>query len=609
MFNDEDHLVRWMRRREQLHAALFRHLPPGDASQLEYALAGRRAFSEDEVAQMWRQAAATQRVADHVNHVYVHVPFCKSICHFCNYRRLRPSHPDLLRAWLDRLRSSLETLAPALRGHTFHTIYVGGGTPSVLPAPMVEELVGLLDAHLRFVPNSGRYVEMDPAVVSKAKVDAFVRRGFTHFSFGVQTFNREVNLAHNRGPQDQVMVARRVDMLRDLGVAGISFDFLLGLAGTEPEQLLEDIESALRDQAPRWVDIFFLTPTDGYLARHFNGSHEAFWEHQRRFREVMPAGLEDLAKRYGYEVGGSPGHAFILSRRGASWGGRGLPAVFDQLAVRFQRSPPSSGVGRRLFDWFNRRHRLPAYVYTQEISGQDAPLNLLGLGMSARTRIFGQAVLTYHDPSDDPASSGSAHYVGATTSLSHECRGYLLRVLRNNQWIDEATVQRLFGGELAAVIPQAIGAWEALGRFETKKGKLRLRPDDRGGDQDALLYLFPDEMLEREIARVRNMDLSAAALSRLLAPMGLGSEVAAGWVLAELQDHGVVLSRAGQRVLARFAPRLDQGLGIDVVIEGEAEGCEEVLLAQLVANGADQLGLQPMDGELAVRGEPARTPR
>ena len=589
-----DSVEAWMTRRERLHSALYRQMPHGDASQLEYALAGRRRFEEVDVAEMWERAGHTQRLDQHLNHVYVHVPFCKSICDFCNYRRLRPSHPDLLRRWLDRFRQSVQTLAPALKAHTFHTIYVGGGTPSVLPAPLVEEFLDLLDTNLNFARGSGRYVEMDPAVVSEAKVKAFVKHGFTHFSFGVQTFDKAINVAHNRGPQDHEMVSKRVRLLRKLGIAGVSFDFLLGLAGTTPDQILADIERALKEQHPRWIDVFFLTPTENYVGLHFGGSHEAFWEHERPFAEQVPDALRELGLRYGYEVHGSAGHTLTLMRQGTRFGIPGLGTALDEVMLRVERNPPKSRVGQAIFDKLNRQYRLPAYNYTQEVSGQSAPLNLLGLGYSARTRIFGEAVLTYHDPDDDPMSEGAAHYVGATTDLEHECRSYLLRVLRDHQWIDTSLVRDLFGYDVHDLVPKAIDAWRRLDRLEKKGARIRLRPADREADQNPLLFLYPSSLLEREIARVRNMDMGPNVVANLIAPLALGSEVD-GWEVVGIEHALVLLERDGVRSSVRLRPALEGTMGVELAHDQGMNAVAAVLRANLSHNGAASMGLKQVD--------------
>ena len=72
-----------------------------DASRLAYLRGPLHVVTEKEVAALWADAIANPSVEGETrNNIYIHVPFCKSICSFCNYERLRPSHPDLLKSWL-----------------------------------------------------------------------------------------------------------------------------------------------------------------------------------------------------------------------------------------------------------------------------------------------------------------------------------------------------------------------------------------------------------------------------------------------------------------------------------------------------------------------------
>src|SRR5512143_4049979 len=91
------------RRALQEHFAGFGVLP--DASRLAYILGPQRSWTTEDVSRMWAEALATPVGGgiDTLNNVYIHVPFCKAICAFCNYERIKPSSPDLLEAWQKRV--------------------------------------------------------------------------------------------------------------------------------------------------------------------------------------------------------------------------------------------------------------------------------------------------------------------------------------------------------------------------------------------------------------------------------------------------------------------------------------------------------------------------
>lgn len=595
-------------RRDLLVRALHAQGPIGDASSLDGVLAQRTAWTPAELARAWADAAQAPHAAQAINHVYLHVPFCKSICHFCNYERLRPSDPALLRAFADRLRDTVETLAPGLAHHRFHTLYVGGGTPSVLPADLARQVLSLLDRHVPFVPGSGRYVEMDPAVVSEAKVRAFVDHGFTHFSFGVQSFDRAVNEAHDRGPQTWDLVDRRIRLLRDHGVRGLSLDFLLGLAGTTPADLLDDIDRALRVHRPSWVHVYYVTPTDPYVRLHFGGAYDAFWAHQRNFADIVPAAIARIAAAHGYRLGGSTGHYHLLTRRP---GGRVLSRVppvataLDGVARALRHHPGARALVVPLVDALELGNGEAAWGYTQDVAVQDRPLNLLGLGHSARSRLFGRATAVCRDAGDDPLSADPAVFEVATTDLDRELRTYALTRLRNGHPVRDADCTRLFGRTLAEAFPGALSAWRGAGLLRGGRGNVALHAASRQAITDALIDLFSDAEIEAELARFRKLDLRADALAQRLD--AAGTPLADGWTVGAAHDRAIhVVDPGGQPVPVRVVPPLDRTTGVDLLAPDRVPAAVTgALRAMLAAHGADALGLKAR----VLPEEPARGPQ
>jgi coproporphyrinogen III oxidase-like Fe-S oxidoreductase len=88
-----------------------------DASRIAYLRGPEATVTEEQIRDVWAEAMANPVTdVETANNIYIHVPFCKSICNFCNYERLRPSNPRLLEAWLERVLRSMRTLGPAVNG-------------------------------------------------------------------------------------------------------------------------------------------------------------------------------------------------------------------------------------------------------------------------------------------------------------------------------------------------------------------------------------------------------------------------------------------------------------------------------------------------------------
>lgn len=521
----------WLARRRRLHEAFLRVCEPPDASWLPRMGRRQERWTAREVAALW---AESPRRLDACNHVYVHVPFCKSICHFCNYDRLRPSHPEQLRRWQRHVVASIEALAPSLRGIPFHTLYFGGGTPSVLPAEVVREVVTVLERSVDLQPDASRFFEMDPAVMSPAKMAAWRESGFAHASFGIQTLDPQVNEAHERGRQDRALIAHRFAELRENGFPDVSCDFLFGLAGTTVGQILAEIEEVLVRHQPQWIDVYQLVPTPAYVTRHFGGEIERFWEHLRPFQEEGAAGLRRIAAATGYGLSAGQDHRFSLHRRSALGGPNHSP------------------------------HR-----YTQLVADQHRPMSLLAFGPSARSSILGEAWMTYEDP---PLDAGhpqeTAIWEGCRVDMDDESRCYLIYVLRDGDRVSRALFQHIFGADLCARAPVGIAALLAEGIGHLSPEALSLRRASRRARVADLLWLVEEERIERELAKTLRFDLGSEAIWRRLHPLQAGADVG-GLALLRAEEGRLVLQAPGgvSELVLRCTPPLEGREAPGLVLE------------------------------------------
>jgi coproporphyrinogen III oxidase-like Fe-S oxidoreductase len=536
----------WMNRRAALHDRFMSAARAGDASRLAYLHGPETEWTQEEVAGLWERAVRNPiGKMPALNCVYIHVPFCKSICNFCNYDRLQPSSPELLKTWLARVLQSIELIAPKLRPWTFHALYMGGGTPSVLPARLLHQLLETVDSALSWHPQASRKMEFDPAVMNRERLEVLAAHRFQQLSFGIETLDPEINARHNRGRQGIEIVERSFGDLKAVGFDDVACDFLLGLQGTTPEGMLAEMETVLRRFQPNWVDIFMLTPTQAYLKSHFGGSWDAFWAHIKPFEAIIPPALPALAERTGYSVRMGQGHHMMLMRQTRS------PSELD---AESKANTETGGLAR--------------YGYTALTSESRRPLNVLGLGRSARSTIFGVAAFAAHDPEDSPWAEGPASYVGNEVDLADEARTFLVHVLRDNDAIDREEFRQIFGGDMTEIIPTALTAWEKEGTAKLDQDALRFARQDRLDRLRSLLWLVPQEAVEFDLAQVDDLQLSPSGVARLLEPIEPGTTLAGGHTFAGA-DGARLLVRTpeGETIRLRVAPALSEGGPLRLVLE------------------------------------------
>lgn len=161
--------------------------------------------------------------------VYVHLPFCESLCYFCACNKIITTDHGKAASYLEMLYAEM-TLVGAELGLQRHTVqlHLGGGTPTFLSAEELTELMVQLRRHFEFAPEAELGVEIDPRTVTPQSLEMLAGLGFNRTSFGVQDFNPEVQKAVNR-IQPYEMVRTALQAARDNGFGSINTDLIYGL--------------------------------------------------------------------------------------------------------------------------------------------------------------------------------------------------------------------------------------------------------------------------------------------------------------------------------------------------------------------------------------------
>ncbi|MFN3658912.1 MAG: oxygen-independent coproporphyrinogen III oxidase [Pseudolabrys sp.] len=167
--------------------------------------------------------------------LYIHVPFCTELCHYCgcNTRAVRRQEP--VDAYAERLIDEIALLG-ALDGRKLTHMHWGGGTPSILGAAWLQKLVERLAAHFDLGGLREHAIELDPRRLDRALVRALKAIGVTRASLGVQDVSPHVQQAIGR-IQPFELVERAAAWLREDGIAALNVDLMYGL----PTQTVRDV--------------------------------------------------------------------------------------------------------------------------------------------------------------------------------------------------------------------------------------------------------------------------------------------------------------------------------------------------------------------------------
>ena len=173
--------------------------------------------------------------------IYVHLPFCESLCYFCACNKIITQDHSRVTEYLRYLSKEMAMVAAQI-GPDRRTaqLHFGGGTPTFLTPDELRELMAMLRSHFEFLPDAELGIEIDPRTVSDDTMEMLSELGFNRTSFGVQDFDPDVQQAVNR-VQPFEMVEKAVTASRKAGFESINADLIYGL----PKQSMESFNRTL----------------------------------------------------------------------------------------------------------------------------------------------------------------------------------------------------------------------------------------------------------------------------------------------------------------------------------------------------------------------------
>jgi oxygen-independent coproporphyrinogen-3 oxidase len=167
--------------------------------------------------------------------LYVHIPFCESLCYYCACNKIITKHKTRAADYLHYLHKEVELHTRQLgRGQAVSQLHLGGGTPTFLSDAQLHQLMSMLRQHFEFVPGGEYSIEVDPRTVTEQRLTVLADLGFNRLSFGVQDFDPSVQKAvHRIQPSEQVFAL--VDAARRRGFESVNVDLIYGLPLQTPE--------------------------------------------------------------------------------------------------------------------------------------------------------------------------------------------------------------------------------------------------------------------------------------------------------------------------------------------------------------------------------------
>ena len=198
--------------------------------------------------------------------LYVHLPWCLKKCPYCDFNshEQRDGVPEA--RYLEALRADLEAALPFIWGRRVHSIFIGGGTPSLFSPASIDQLITDIRARLPLEPGCEITLEANPGTFERDRFRGYRAAGVTRLSVGVQSFNDEKLKAIGR-VHDAAQAMAAVEEARD-AFDTFNIDLMYALPGQTPDELRADLRQAL-SYSPPHLSIYHLTiEANTFFAKH-----------------------------------------------------------------------------------------------------------------------------------------------------------------------------------------------------------------------------------------------------------------------------------------------------------------------------------------------------
>ncbi len=356
--------------------------------------------------------------------LYIHLPFCHTLCYYCGCNKLVTRHPEKIDDYLDVLLQEIDNLPASWRKKPVSQIHLGGGTPSYLSAIQCERLMTAIYQAFPVQGDAEISMEIDPRELEENYLQQLKRLGFNRLSLGVQDFAEEVQIAVNR-QQSYALVEQLMRQARELGFNSINLDLIYGLPHQTEQSFKRTLEMVLQLDPDR-LSVF----NYAHLPQRFAA--------QRKIKEqYLPSSECKLAiLRQSIESLTQAGYQFI---------GMDHFAKPDDPLAKAQKD----GVLHRNFQGYTTHQNC----------------DLLGLGVSSISQIgnsFGQNQKQLKDYYQSIASSGHAHDKGYLLSADDLLRQRVIRDLICNMQLNITDIEQEYQIDFVSYFADAQAQLEQL---------------------------------------------------------------------------------------------------------------------------------------------------
>ncbi|KHD25257.1 coproporphyrinogen III oxidase [Vibrio caribbeanicus] len=357
--------------------------------------------------------------------LYVHIPWCVQKCPYCDFnshaQKAEIPEKEYIAALLQDLEADIERYQLESSPRLLHSIFIGGGTPSLISAQGIADLLSGIEARLPFKPDIEITMEANPGTIEAERFAGYQKAGVTRISVGVQSFEQQKleRLGRIHGQDEAVNAAK---LAHQIGLNSFNLDLMHGLPDQSVDQALADLEKAIALDPPHlsWYQLTIEPNTLFYYKQPTLPDDDDLWDiFELGHKKLADAGyvqyeISGYSKpgfqcqhnlnywRFGDYLGiGCGAHGKIsfsdgrIVRTTKIKHPKGYLAAYDNMVKPYLNSEEEVAADDRPFEFFMNRFRLLEACPKQDF------LDTTGLGFEAIQATMNWAIeMGYIDESD-----------------------------------------------------------------------------------------------------------------------------------------------------------------------------------------------------------------
>ena len=422
-----------------------------------------------DIKKEWKKylsAISSKKIAQLPIHFYTHIPFCMMKCEYCMYFKKIASEKEI-NNYLVHIAGQFKYFSGIFRKVRFQSLYVGGGTPSILSEKQLSYFLKNLFMHFSFLKNGEKSFECNPGSITEGKLQILKKHGFNRISFGVQNTDPEVLRGVNRAYQTESLVKNAVDLARKYGYE-VNVDLMIGIKGDKTLSVIKSFRF-LTGLDPDMITIYPFKPSKEYVDRYFGGNYGLFNDYL--FKEVLRA-------RKMLDIEGKKNNYYRIDR------GNELVTSVEPI-------------------FYRTGYKSPMLTHYDAVSplNYKKPQSLFAVGAHATSHIVDN--LHYHNIREDFPNSKFdpkiPEYWQLKTSKLDDMRNYILHQYSSFLSLSKNDFRRYFGENIKKFFGKEIALLKKAGKIKEKGDALILPKDSFERYVCALYFLNKKDILAKMI--------------------------------------------------------------------------------------------------------------